>query len=112
MNQNEMYCRVLNKLLNLTMKKKYKYQFVFLLNPIQHLLNKELNTNSFMIDEIVSVNLKSSITMARYDRLSNDLEECLNYILPLVEGMESKKINKVFLKIKQPIVSGTLIGRD
>lgn len=110
MNQNEIHIRVINKLLNLTMKKKYKYQFVFLLNPIQHLLNKELNTDYYMIDEIVSVNLKSPISMASYDRLSNDLRDCMNDILPMVEGSECKKINQVILKIKQPILSGTLIG--
>jgi hypothetical protein len=112
MNQNEIYYRVLNKLLNLRMKKKYNYQLVFLLNPIQYLHNKELNTDYYMIDEIVSVNLKSPITMARYDRLSDDLRECLNDISPIVEGINYKKINKVILKIKQPILSGTLIGKD
>ena len=111
MNQNEIHIRVINKLLNLMMKKRYKYQFVFLLNPIQHLLNKELNTDYYMIDEIVSVNLKSPISMASYDRLCNDLRDCMNYILPMVEGMDCKKINRVILKLKHPVVSGTLIGK-
>jgi hypothetical protein len=92
------------------MKKKYNYQLVFFLNPIQYILNKELNTKYYMIDEIVSVNLKSPITMVKYERLSDDLRECLNKILPMVEGVEYKKINKVILKINQKVLSGTLIG--
>jgi hypothetical protein len=112
MNKHEIHRRVINKLLNQRMKKKYNYYLAFYLNPLQYLLNKELNPDFHILNEIVSVNLKSPITMTKYDRLSNDLIECLNYILPLVEGMECKKINNVILKIKLPIVSGTLIGRD
>ena len=63
-----------------------------------------------MIDEIVSVNLKSPISMASYDRLSNDLRDCLNTILPMVEGSDFRRINKVIVKVKRPLVSGTLIG--
>jgi len=108
MNQQDLYCRVINKLLNQLMKKKYNYDFVYFLNPVQHLLNRDLNSDFYSIDEIVSVNIKSSIRMYEYDKLTNQIKDCLNLIIPLVEGSDYRKINKVKLKIKSPIVSGTL----
>lgn len=108
MNQNEIHRRVINKLLNQRMKKKYNYEQVFYLNPVQYLLNRELNPNFHLLNEIVSVNLKSPITMSKRDRLVDDLIECLNLFIPLVEGCSNRKINNVILKFKQPIVSGIL----
>jgi hypothetical protein len=108
MNQQDLYCRVINKLLNQLMKKKYNYDLVYFLNPVQHLLNRDLNSDFYSIDEIVSVNIKSSIRMYEYDKLTNQIKDCLNLIIPMVEGSDYRKINKVKLKIKSPIVSGTL----
>jgi hypothetical protein len=108
MKQEDLYCRIINKLLNQLMKKKYNYDFVFYLNPVQHLMNKKLNSDFYMIEEKVSINLKSSINMYQYDRLCKDLKECLNNILPYVECSDYRKINKVKLVIRQRVVSGTL----
>jgi hypothetical protein len=108
MNKHEIHRRVINKLLNQRMKKKYNYEQVFYLNPVQYLLNIELNTDFHLLSEIVSVNLKSPITMCQRDRLIDDLRECLNLLIPLVEGCSKRKINNVILKFKQPIVSGIL----
>jgi hypothetical protein len=108
MNQQDLYCRIINKLLNHLMKKKYNYDFVFYLNPVQHLMNKKLNSDFYMIEEIVSINLKYSINMYQYDRLCKDLKECLNMILPYVECSDYRKINKVKLVIRQQVVSGIL----
>ncbi len=108
MNQNEIYCRVINKLLNRYMKQKLKYDLVFYLNPVQHLLNKSLNSDFHKIEEEVSVNLKSSITTFEYDVLSIEIKDCLNFIIPMVEGSDFKKINNINLKIRQKLVSGTL----
>jgi hypothetical protein len=41
-------------------------------------------------------------------KLTNQIKDCLNLIIPMVEGSDYRKINKVKLKIKSPIVSGTL----
>lgn len=46
--------------------------------------------------------------MYEYDKLTNQIKDCLNLIIPMVEGSDDRKINKVKLKIKSPIVSGTL----
>ncbi|WP_297511717.1 hypothetical protein [Flavobacterium sp.] len=109
MKEQDLYCRIINKLLNQLMKKKYNYDFVFYLHPVQHLLNRELNSDFYSIDEIVSVNIKTSIRMFEYDILTNEIKDCLNLIIPMVEGSEYREINKVKLKIKSPIVSGTLV---
>ena len=112
MNQKEIHRRVINKLLNHRMKKKYNYDLVFYLNSIQYLLNRELKPDLQPLNEIVSVNLKSPIMMYQRDRLIDDLKECLNLFIPIVEGCSSRKINNVILKFKQPILSGTLIRKD
>lgn len=108
MNQQDLYCRIINKLLNQLMKKKYNYDLVYFLNPIQHLINIELNSDYYSIEEIVSVNIKSSIRMYEYDKLTYQIKDCLNLIIPMVEGSNYRKINEVKLKINSPIVSGTL----
>jgi hypothetical protein len=108
MNQQDVCCRVINKLLNQLMKNEYNYDFVFYLNPVQHLMNKKLNSDFYMIEEIVSINLKSSINMYQYDRLCKDLKDCLNMFLPFVECSDFRKINKVKLVIRQRVVSGIL----
>lgn len=109
MNQDQIECRTINKLLNRYMKKEYNYDFVFYLNPVQHLMNKRLNSDFYFIEEIVSVNLKSSINMYEKDKLCKDLKECLNMIIPFVESSDFSKINKVKLKIREQVVSGTLL---
>ncbi len=111
MNQQDIECRVKNKLLNLMMRKKYNYDFVYYLNPVQHLLNKNLNSFYYSIDEEVSVNIKSHITMSEYDKMTNDVKDCLNFIFQMVEGSSYSRVNKVKLKIKSRIVSGTLHHR-
>lgn len=86
MNQQDLYCRVINKLLNQLMKKKYNYDKVFYLNPVQHLQNKNLDYNFHSIEELVSVNIKTPISSVEYECISNDLKDCLNLLLPMIEG--------------------------
>jgi hypothetical protein len=93
------------------MKKKYNYDLVFYLNSIQYLLNRELNPDFHILNEIVSVNIKFPITMSQRDRIIDDLKECLNLFFSLVEGDSNRKIDNIILKFKQPVVSGTLIGK-
>lgn len=107
MNQYELYCRMINKLLNREMKKNYfYYDYVFFLNPIQYLNNREFGTY-FKIQEIVSINIKNPINEYQKDKLINDLKVCLNSIVPFVEGGDYRVISNVKIKISQPIRSGT-----
>lgn len=107
MNQYEIYYRVINKLLNREMKKKYfYYDYVFLLNPIQYINNREVGTY-YRFQEIVSINIKSPINEYQKDKLIKDLKVCLNSIVPFVEGGDYRKISNVSIKISQPIRSGT-----
>lgn len=108
--QIEIYWRVVNKLLNRNMKVKYNYDNVFYLNPVQYIMNRDLKSNCYLINEIVSVNLYDNIKMYEIDKLRNDLKECLNYLLPMVEGSDFRPVNRVEIKVKKPIVSGTLFG--
>lgn len=109
MNQYEIYRRVINKLLNRElMNKYYYYDYVFYLNPIQYLLNREVGSN-FGVVEIVSVNLKNTITISQRDKLSNDIKNCLNSINPYVEGVDYKQIRRVVIKSPQRICSGIIL---
>ena len=108
MNQYEVYRRVINKIMNREMKKKYGYyDFVFYLNPIQYLTNREV-VSVYSIEEIVSINLKKTITMYQKDRLISDLKSCLNSIIPFVEGGDYKRISRVKIKINQRVCSGII----
>ena len=104
------YWRVVNKLLNRTMRVKYNYDFVFYLHPVQYLMNRELMSEYYLINEIVVINIKNNIRMFEFDKLSYDLRECLNYLLPMIEGSYFRPVNKVIIKVKTPVVSGTLFG--
>ncbi len=106
MNQYEIYYRVINKLLNGAMKKKYDYHgLVFYINPIQYITNREFSS-VFGVKEIVSINLKKTINMYQKDKLLLDLKNCLNSITPYVEGGDYRRILKVDIKITQRVVSG------
>jgi hypothetical protein len=106
----EINWRVTNNLLNRTMKTKYNYDNVFYLNPVQYIMNRELISDYYLVNEIVSINVKKNIKMFEFDKLSKDLRDCLNYLVPMVEGSDFRRINKVIVKVKRPLVSGTLIG--
>jgi hypothetical protein len=67
-----------------------------------------LISDYYIVNEIVSVNIKNNIKMFEFDKLSYDLRECLNYLLPMVEGSDFRSVNKVIVKVKIPLVSGTL----
>lgn len=110
MSDVEVYWRVTNNLLNRTMKTKYNYDNVFYLNPVQYIMNRELISDYYSLNEVVSVNIKNNIKMFEFDKLSKDLRECLNYLLPMVEGSDFRRVNKVIVKVKRPVVSGTLFG--
>jgi hypothetical protein len=73
-------------------------------------MNRELTTDYYFVNEVVSINIKNNINMFEYDKLSKDLKKCLNDLLPMVEGSDYRRVNKVFVKVKRPIVSGTLLG--
>jgi hypothetical protein len=89
------------------MKKNYfYYDYVFLLNPIQYINNREVGTY-YRFQEIVSINIKSPINEYQKDKLIKDLKVCLNSIVPFVEGGDYKVISNVKIKISQPIRSGT-----
>ncbi len=107
MNQYEVYSRVINKLLNWEMKKKFNYDLIFFLNPIQYLINRELKSN-FNIEEIVSINIKQTINENQKDKLIKDLKSCLNSITPFVEGGNYRKITNVKIKINQRVCSGII----
>jgi len=105
-NNYEIYYRVINKLLNGAMKKKYDYYgLVFYLNPIQYITNREFYS-VFGVKEIVSINLKKTINMYQKDKLILDLKNCLNSITPYVECGDYRRISKVEIKINQKVVSG------
>ena len=110
MREVEMYWRVTNKLLNRTMKTKYNYDNVFYLNPVQYLTNRELKSEYYMVNEVVAINIKNNIKMFEFDKLSYELKDCLNYLLPMVEGSDFIPVNKVIVKVKSSVVSGTLFG--
>ena len=98
---------MINKLLNREMKRKFNYyDYVFFLNPIQYLNNREYETY-FKIQELVSINIKSPINEYQKYKLINDLKVCLNLIVPFVEGGDYREISNVKIKISQPIRSGT-----
>jgi hypothetical protein len=106
----EIYWRVVNKLLNRTMKVKYNYDYVFYLHPVQYITNRELISVYYLVNEIVSINIKHNFKMFEIDKLSKDLKMCLNDLLPMVEGSDFRRVNKVVVKVKRPVVSGTLFG--
>ena len=106
----EIHWRVVNKLLNRIMRVKYNYDFVFYLHPVQYLMNRELISEYYLVNEIVSINIKNNVKMFEFDKLNKDLRECLNYLLPMVEGSDFRRVNKVIIKVKRPVVSGTLFG--
>lgn len=106
MNQYEGYRRVINKILNREMKKKFHYyDYVFFLNPIQYLKNR-CDVSVYFVEEIISVNIKNTINEYQRDRLISDLKSCLNSITPYVEGGDYRKISRVKLKFNQRVVSG------
>ena len=108
MNQYEEYRRVINKLLNREMKKKYGYyEIVFYLNPIQYLINRQV-VSVFGVEEIVSVNIKNTITMSQKDELISDLKQCLNSLTPYVEGGDYRHISSVKIKFNQRVCSETV----
>jgi hypothetical protein len=108
MKQYEVCRRIINKLLNGEMKRKFHYyDYVFYLNPIQYLTNREFQSDYGVI-EIVSVNIKNTITMYQKDRLALDLKNCLNNIIPYVEGMSYMRISKVKIKMNQRVCSGII----
>jgi len=106
----EIHWRVVNKLLNRTMRVKYNYDFVFYLNPVQYIMNRELISEYYLVNEIISINIKNNVKMFEFDKLSKDLRECLNYLLPMIEGSDFRPVNKVIVKVKRPVVSGILFG--
>lgn len=73
-------------------------------------MNRELMSEYYLVNEIVSINIKNNIRMFEFDKLSYDLRECLNYLLPMIEGSDFRPVNKVIVKVKRPVVSGTLFG--
>jgi hypothetical protein len=73
-------------------------------------MNRELTTDYYFVNEVVSINIKNNIKMFEYDKLSKDLKDCLNYLLPMVEGSDFRPVNKVIVKVNRPVVSGTLFG--
>ena len=106
MNQYEVYRRVINKVLNREMKKKFHYyDYVFFLNPIQYLKNR-CDVSVYFVEEIISVNIKTTINEYQKDRLISDLKSCLNSITPYVEGGDYRKISRVKIKFNQRCVSG------
>ena len=108
MNQYEVYRRVINKILNREMKKKFHYyDYVFFLNPIQYLKNR-CDVSVYFVEEIISVNIKNTINEYQRDRLICDLKSCLNSITPYVEGGDYRKISRVKLKFNQRICSGII----
>lgn len=106
----EIYWRVVNKLMNRIMKTKYNYDYVFYLHPVQYIMNRELKSEYYMVNEVVSINIKNNIKMFEFDKLSYELKDCLNYLLPMVEGSDFRPVNKVIVKVKRSVVSGTLFG--
>lgn len=95
-------------MMNREMKKTFNYyDYVFFLNPIQYLTNREL-VSVFDVEEIVSVNIKNTINEHQKDRLISDLKSCLNSINPYVEGSDYRKISRVKIKFNQRICSGTI----
>jgi hypothetical protein len=108
MNQYEVYRRVINKMLNREMKKKFHYyDYVFFLNPIQYLKNR-CDVSVYFVEEIISVNIKTTINEYQKDRLTSDLKSCLNSITPYVEGGDYRNISKVKLKFNQRVCSGII----
>jgi hypothetical protein len=107
-NQYEVYRRVINKILNREMKKKFHYyDYVFFLNPIQYLKNR-CDVSVYFIEEIISVNIKNTINEYQKDRLKSDLISCLNSITPYVEGSDYRKISRVKIKFNQRVCSGII----
>jgi hypothetical protein len=107
MNQYEVYRRVINKILNREMKKKFYYEYVFYLNPIRYLKNRG-DLSVYFVEEIVSVNIKTTINEYQRDRLISDLKSCLNSITPYVEGSDYRKISRVKIKFNQRLCSGII----
>jgi|688.fasta_scaffold590682_2 hypothetical protein len=106
----EICWRVTNKLLNRIMKLKYNYDNFFYLNPVQFIMNRELKSECYLVNEMVSINLNKNIKMYEIDKLCKDLKYVLNHILPMVEGSDFRPVNKVEIKVNKTIVSGTLFG--
>jgi len=105
MNQLEIYRRVINKLLNSEMKKKYGYNdLIFYLNPIQYISNREI-VSFHGFKEIVTIYFKNPNSKYLSDTLSLDLKNCLNSIIPYVEGGGCKKVSSVLIKIINRFVS-------
>jgi hypothetical protein len=111
MNEKELKYRVVNKLLNRVMKKKYG-DFVFYLVPVNYLMNNEMNCDYISRTEIISVNIKTPINMILRDRLELEIKHHLNTIISVVEGNSKLKVDRVKLKFNQPVLSGTLFVRN
>lgn len=108
MNQYEVYIKIINKLLNREMKRKFNYyDYVFFLNPIQYLTNR-CDVSVYYIEEVISINIKNTINEYQKDRLILDLKSCLNSITPFIEGNEYREISKVKIKINQRVCSGII----
>ena len=101
MNQFETYRRVINNLLNSEMKRKYGYNdLIFYLNPLQYISNREIDSY-YGFKEIVTIYFKNPNSKYRSDTLRSDLKNCLNNIIPYVEGGGCKKVSSVLIKINQ-----------
>ena len=111
MNDKELKYRVVNKLLNKVMKKKYG-DFLFYLLPVNYLINNEMNCDYISRTEIILVNIKTPINMILKDKLELELKHHLNIIISVVEGNSKLKIDKVKLKFNQPVLSGTLFVKN
>jgi hypothetical protein len=110
MKDKELKYRVVNILLNKVMKKKYE-DFVFYLVPINYLMNNETKSVFNSRTEIVSVNSKIPINMILRDKLKFEIKKQLNIVISVVEGNTKYKVDRVKLKFKHPILSGTLFVR-
>jgi hypothetical protein len=107
MNDKELKYRVINKLLNRVMKKKYE-EFVFYLIPVNYLMNNELNNEYTFRTEVVSVKVKKPVNMILNNMLEMEIKHYLNNIISVVEGNRIVKVDKVKIKYNQPLVSGIL----
>jgi hypothetical protein len=45
------------------MKVEYNYDYVFYLNPVQYIMNRELKSDYYLVNEVVSINIKNNIKM-------------------------------------------------
>lgn len=85
--------RVCNRLLNRVMKNDYDYDFLFRIDPINYIDNRnKFLPRKFHSIEQVSIKFRNKSNKLQIDKTKEELIKTINQLLKLIEGRDYRKI--------------------